>query len=73
MFRKDRGFNISKVSHIEGVEVPLASFASNVLDVSNIPSQFPHPRELVSKLRNYGFQCPLLLNLVPISDPKFCI
>ena len=47
MFRMDRGFNISKMSHMEGVVVRLASFASNVSGVSNIPARFPHPYELV--------------------------
>ena len=45
MFKMDRGFNISKMSAMEGVVVRLASFASNVQGVSNIPARFPRPQE----------------------------
>ena len=45
MFKMDRGFNISKMSAMEGVAVRLASFASNVQGVSNIPARFPNPHE----------------------------
>jgi len=45
MFKMDRGFNIRKMSNMEGVAVRLASFASNVQGVANIPARFPNPQE----------------------------
>jgi Putative threonine/serine exporter len=46
MFRTERGFNMSKMSAMEGVVVRLASFASSVHGPSNIPARFPNPEEL---------------------------
>jgi len=45
MFKMDRGFNIRKMSTMEGVAVRLASFASNAQGVNNIPARFPNPQE----------------------------
>ena len=45
MFKIERGFNISKMSAMEGVAVRLASFASNANGVANIPARFPNPQE----------------------------
>lgn len=47
----DRGFNISKMSAMEGVVIRLASFASNVHGVSNIPARFPNPQEFQKAAR----------------------
>lgn len=51
MFKIDRGFDISKMSAMEGVAVRLATFASNVNGVSNIPARFPNPHELQQAAR----------------------
>ncbi|CAB9513206.1 pheromone-regulated membrane protein [Seminavis robusta] len=62
MFRLDRGFNISKMSAMEGVAVRLASFASNVQGVSNIPARFPNPADFYKackqSVRNLGLRVP---------------
>ena len=66
MFKIDRGFNISKMSAMEGLLVRLASFPSNVQGVSNIPARFPRPQEFrqaarTESIRDLGAAVPMIM------------
>ncbi|CAB9498910.1 Pheromone-regulated membrane protein 10 [Seminavis robusta] len=67
MFQIDRGFNIRKMDAMEKVAVRLATFASNVEAVSNVPARFPHPRQFLraargESVRSFGLtEDPLVL------------
>jgi len=51
MFKMERGFFIRKMDRMEKVAVRLASFASNVQGVANIPARFPNPKEFTRAAR----------------------
>ena len=64
-FKIERGFNIRKMDNIEKVAVRLASFASNVEAVSNIPQRFPNPNEFRRAARTESVR-----HLNKAEDPK---
>jgi len=68
MFKMERGFNIQKMDAMEKVAVRLATFASNVQAVSNVPAKFPQPHEFLRVARRESTRS--LMGTPEEQDPK---